>query len=74
MNIFVDDVYLLMNTETTDENILRYLKFIVISGDSKTQKNRDGVSQKEYLQLHSLDIIFFVQVVPFSFESIYTNF
>ena len=48
-----------MNTETTDENIFRYLKFIVISGDAKTQKNCDGVSQKEYLQHHSLDINFF---------------
>ena len=36
-----------MNIENTDENILRYLKFIVISGDARTQKNRDGVSQKE---------------------------
>ena len=33
-----------MNTENTDENFLRYLKFIVISGDGRTQKNRDRVS------------------------------
>ena len=59
MNIFVDDVYLSMNTENTDENILRCLKFIAISGDARTQKDRDGVSQKESLQQHILDITFF---------------
>ena len=59
LNIFVDDVYLSMNTENTAENILRYLKFIVISGDARTQKNRDRVSQKECLQGRSLDITFF---------------
>ena len=38
MNIFIDGVYLPINTEKTDENILRYLKFIVISGNARTQK------------------------------------
>ena len=47
MNIFIDDVYLSVNTEKADRNILRYLKFIVISGDARTQKSRDGVYQKE---------------------------
>ena len=51
--------YLSINTENTVENILRYLKFIVISGDARTQKNRDRVSQKESLQRRSLDITFF---------------
>ena len=46
-----------MNTDNTDENILRYLKFIVISGDARTQKNCDGFSQRESLQRHSLDIL-----------------
>ena len=48
-----------MNTENTDENILRCLKFITISGDAKTQKSRDGLSKKESFQWHSLDITFF---------------
>ena len=47
-----------MNTENTDENILRYLKLIVISGDARTQKNRDRVSQKDSLQRHTLGITF----------------
>ena len=45
-----------MNTENRAESILRYLKFIVISGDARTQKNRDRASQKESLQRHNLDI------------------
>ena len=48
-----------MNTENTDENILRCLKLIAISGDARTQKDRDRVSKKESLQQHSLDITFF---------------
>ena len=48
-----------MTTENRAESILRYLKFIVISGDARTQKNRDRVSQKESLQRRSLDITFF---------------
>ena len=52
------DVYLSMNTENTD-NILRYLKFIMISGDARAQKSRDKVSQKESLQRHTLGITFF---------------
>ena len=48
-----------MNTRNTVENILRYLKFIVISGDARTQKNRDKVSQKESLQRGSSDITVF---------------
>ena len=55
MNVFVDDVYLSMNTENADGN----LKFIVISGDARTQKNRDRVSQRQSLQRHSLNITFF---------------
>ena len=42
-----------MNTEKTDGNILRYLKFIVISSDARTQKSRDGVFQKQSLQFYS---------------------
>ena len=53
MNKFIDDVYLPMNTEKTDENILRYLKFIVISDDARTQKSCDGVSRKENLRFYS---------------------
>ena len=48
-----------MNTENTVENILRYLKFIVISGDARTQKNRDRVSQKASLQRRCSDITLF---------------
>ena len=48
-----------MNTENTDKNIFRYLKFIVISRDARTQTNRDGVFQKESLQRHSLELTFF---------------
>ena len=48
-----------MTTENRAESILRYLKFIVISGDARTQKNRDRVSQKESLQRGSSDITFF---------------
>ena len=50
MDIFTDDMYLSMNTENTAEVILRYLKFIVISDDTRTQKDRDRISQKESLQ------------------------
>ena len=39
--------------------LLGYLKFIVISGEARTQKSRNRVSQKESLQRHSLDITFF---------------
>ena len=63
-----------MNTENTDKNIFRYLKFIVISLDARTQTNRDGVFQKESLQRHSLELTFFMEVVQFSFKSIYTSF
>ena len=59
MNIFVDDVYLSINTENRAENILRYLKFKVILGDARTQKTRDRVPEKESLQRRSLDITFF---------------
>ena len=48
-----------MNTENTDENIFRHLKPIVISGDARTQKIVNWVSQKEFLQRNSLDITFF---------------
>ena len=51
--------YLTINTKNTDENILRYLKFIVISGDARTQKSCDRVSQKVSLQRHNLSITFF---------------
>ena len=44
--MFVDNLYLTMTTENRAESILRYLKFIVISGDARTQKIVMGFSKR----------------------------
>ena len=71
VEIFVDDVYLSINTENRAENILRYLKFKVILGDARTQKTRDRVPEKESLQRRSLDITFFYAFSTIFFQEHY---
>ena len=63
--------YLLVDTVNTDGNIFSYRKFIAISCDPGTQKSRDEISQKRYLQGHCFEYFFYVSCTIFFQEYIY---
>ena len=62
-----------MNTENTDENILRYLKFIMISGDARTQKNVIGLLKNNLCSGAAWTLLSSIQVVPFFSRALAMN-